>query len=466
LKFEKKELKDNQIEITVEVDNDLFQKAKVKAAISISKGSKIPGFRPGKATYDVVKRTFGEEMIEERAVELLVNQIYPDLLKEAEIKPHGPGNLEEIISKNPPKFRFTIPLQPVIDLGEYKTVRLPYKLPKVGKGEVEKVLDNLQLTYATSELVERAAEKGDLVSVKINAVLIKPEKDQEPNILKSTPHQVIIGEQTDEEQFPFNNFGDNLIGLEAGDVKEFTHKYSKDSNYEKLRGKEAQFSVVVESVKSLTKPSLDDAFAKTVNFEKFSELEESIQLQLETRNKNEYENKYFDDLLEKIIEKAKLKYPPQLLDDEIKDVLKSVEHDIARQNLDLDTYLKINNREKEEFIEKDIRPAAIKRLEQALVIDEISRLEKIELDQKELQKEYTKSFMQMKSAPNFRGLQKEFTTKKLSNMLVMQAASRLMNQRTLDKLKSIATGEAEKMMDEIPEEKKEENSNKDLIEEK
>lgn len=466
MKFEKKELKDNQIEITVEVDNDLFQKAKVKAAISISKGSKIPGFRPGKATYDVVKRTFGEEMIEERAVELLVNQIYPDLLKEAEIKPHGPGNLEEIISKNPPKFRFTIPLQPVIDLGEYKTVRLPYKLPKVGKGEVEKVLDNLQLTYATSELVERVAEKGDLVSVKINAVLIKPEKDQEPNILKSTPHQVIIGEQTDEEQFPFNNFGDNLIGLEAGDVKEFTHKYSKDSNYEKLRGKEAQFSVVVESVKSLTKPSLDDAFAKTVNFEKFSELEESIQLQLETRNKNEYENKYFDDLLEKIIEKAKLKYPPQLLDDEIKDVLKSVEHDIARQNLDLDTYLKINNREKEEFIEKDIRPAAIKRLEQALVIDEISRLEKIELDQKELQKEYTKSFMQMKSAPNFRGLQKEFTTKKLSNMLVMQAASRLMNQRTLDKLKSIATGEAEKMMDEIPEEKKEENSNKDLIEEK
>ena len=466
MKFEKKELKDNQIEITVEVDNDLFQKAKVKAAISISKGSKIPGFRPGKATYDVVKRTFGEEMIEERAVELLVNQIYPDLLKEAEIKPHGPGNLEEIISKNPPKFRFTIPLQPVIDLGEYKTVRLPYKLPKVGKGEVEKVLDNLQLTYATSELVERAAEKGDLVSVKINAVLIKPEKDQEPNILKSTPHQVIIGEQTDEEQFPFNNFGDNLIGLEAGDVKEFTHKYSKDSNYEKLRGKEAQFSVVVESVKSLTKPSLDDAFAKTVNFEKFSELEESIQLQLETRNKNEYENKYFDDLLEKIIEKAKLKYPPQLLDDEIKDVLKSVEQDIARQNLDLDTYLKINNREKEEFIEKDIRPAAIKRLEQALVIDEISRLEKIELDQKELQKEYTKSFMQMKSAPNFRGLQKEFTTKKLSNMLVMQAASRLMNQRTLDKLKSIATGEAEKMMDEIPEEKKEENSNKDLIEEK
>ncbi|MDP2965972.1 MAG: hypothetical protein Q8N39_08075, partial [Pelolinea sp.] len=159
-------------------------------------------------------------------------------------------------------------------------------------------------------------------------------------------------------------------------------------------------------------------------------------------------------------------YPPQMLDAEIKDVLKGVEQDIARQNLDLDTYLKINNREKDDFIEKDIKPAAIKRLEQALVIDEISRQEKIELNQKELQKEYTKTFMQMQSAPNFRVLQKEFTTKKLSNMLVMQTASRLMNQQTLDKLKSIATGQEENKKKEDTSPEKEENSNKNLMEEK
>ena len=67
---------------------------------------------------------------------------------------------------------------------------------------------------------------------------------------------------------------------------------------------------------------LDDQFAKMVGLEKYADLEESIKLQLETRTKNEYENKYFDELLEKIIKKAKLKYPPQMLDDEIKDVLK------------------------------------------------------------------------------------------------------------------------------------------------
>ena len=328
------------------------------------------------------------------------------------------------------------------------------------------MINNLQLSYATAELADKPAEKGDFVSVKINAILSKPDKDQEANILNNTPHQVIIGEESGEEQFPFDGFDEQLMGLSAGDTKEFFHKYSNESNFEKLRNKEANFSVVVESVKRLTKPELNDDFAKSVGLDKYSELEESIQLQIETRNKNEYENKYFDDLLEKIIKKAKIKYPPQMLDDEIKDVLKSVENDIAKQNLDLDTYLKINNREKEDFIEQDIKPAAIKRLEQSLVIDEVSRQEKLELDQKKLQTEYVRSFQQMQSDPSFKTLQKEFTTKKLSNMLVMQAASRIMNQQTLNKLKSIATGEEAKIVKEPESAADDKNSNKDLMENK
>jgi FKBP-type peptidyl-prolyl cis-trans isomerase (trigger factor) len=104
----------------------------------------------------------------------------------------------------------------------------------------------------------------------------------------------------------------------------------------------------------------------------------------------------------------------------------------------------LNQREKEEFIEKDVKPAAQKRMEHALVLDQIGRQEKIELDQTELQKEFSRSFMQMQSAPNFKDLQKEFTTKKLSNMVVMQAATRLMNRRTLETLKEIVTGESKK----------------------
>jgi trigger factor len=352
--------------------------------------------------------------------------------------------LEDIESKNPPKFRFTVPLEPVVKLGDYSKIKQSYKLPPVTEEEIKNVLTNLQLNYATAEPVERAAEKGDLVSAKITAVLVKPDQDQEAEILKGTPHQAVIGEETDEEQFPFKGFGDNLIGLKAGESKDFKHKYAKDSIYEKLRSKEANFSVTVESVKKLTKPDRDDEFAKTLGIPSFTDLESSVKEQLETGKRNEYDNQYYDDLLDKVVKASEIKYPPQMLDDEIQDVLKNIEEDIAKQNLDLDTYLKLNQREKEEFIEKDVKPAAQKRLEHALVLDEVGRQEKIELDQTELQQEFSRSFMQMQSAPNFRDLQKEFTTKKLSNMVVMQAATRLMNRRTLEKLKEIVTGEGKK----------------------
>jgi len=445
LKFEKKELKDHQVELVAEITAERFETAKQTAARRISKNTKIAGFRPGKAPYDIIKRNFGEEAIEETAIDLLVNEIYPEVIKEAEIKPYGPGKLEDIESKNPPKFRFTVPLEPVVKLGDYSKIKQSYKLPPVTEEEINNVLTNLQLNYATAEPVERAAEKGDLVSAKITAVLVKPEQDQEAEILKGTPHQVVIGEETDEEQFPFKGFGDNLIGLKAGESKDFKHKYSKDSIYEKLRSKEANFSVTVESVKKLTKPDRDDEFAKTLGIPSFTDLESSVKEQLETGKRNEYDNQYYDDLLDKVVKASEIKYPPQMLDDEIQDVLKNIEEDIAKQNLDLDTYLKLNQREKEEFIEKDVKPAAQKRLEHALVLDEVGRQEKIELDQTELQQEFSRSFMQMQSAPNFRDLQKEFTTKKLSNMVVMQAATRLMNRRTLEKLKEIVTSEGKKV---------------------
>lgn len=442
MKFEKKNLENHQVELTVETDVELFTKSKAQAARAISRDAKIAGFRPGKAPYDVVKRIYGEDYIEERAVDLMINDLYPQILKEAELKPYGPGKLDEIIEKNPPKFKLTIPLEPTVKLGDYKTIKMPYKLPETTEKDIEVVLKNLQTNYATAEEVERKAEKGDLVYAKIDAQLAKPDKDQDTQILKDTPHQVILGENEEENPFPFKGFGDHLIGLAKGEQKEFTFKYPKDSSFERLQGKDVNFNVKVESVKKLVKPELNDDFAKTLGLDDLATVKESIQLQLENEKKNDYDNGYYNDLLDKLVDKSTVSYPPLALEDEINDVLKNFEQNLAKQNLDLDTYLKINTREREDFIEKDIKPAAKKRLEHSLVLDEIGRMEKIELDQKELHQEYTRSFMQMQSAPDFNKLQKQFTTRKLANVTIMQAASRLMNMKTLERLKAYANGES------------------------
>ena len=91
LKFTKEILEDQQARITVEFEPAFLDEFKQKAVRKISSKTKIAGFRPGKAPVDVVKRLYGDEAIEEEAIELLVNDIYPKLLKEAEINPAAPG---------------------------------------------------------------------------------------------------------------------------------------------------------------------------------------------------------------------------------------------------------------------------------------------------------------------------------------------------------------------------------------
>ncbi|MDO9545463.1 MAG: trigger factor family protein, partial [Pelolinea sp.] len=167
MKLEKKELKNHQVEIIAEIEQKQFDQFKSIASRNISRESKIPGFRPGKAPYDVIARIYGEELIEERAVEELVNKIYPEIIKEAGIKPYGPGKLNDIINKNPPKYKFIVPLEPEVDLKDYLDTRLPYKLPKVQKKEIDRVISDLQTNYATAEDVSRPSKEGDLITVKI-----------------------------------------------------------------------------------------------------------------------------------------------------------------------------------------------------------------------------------------------------------------------------------------------------------
>jgi len=223
LKLEKISVKDQQIQVTAELDDVIFEQFKQKAARKISQRAKIPGFRPGKAPYNVIQRTYGDETIEEQAKELLVDDIYPKVINEAEIKPFGPGTLDKVVSVHPPKFSFIIPLEPEVKLGDYHTIQQPYKIPNVTEKEVEDYIHRLQTSYSTAEPVERPAQEGDLVYLKLSGKLANPAEHEDPIILKETTSQALIGDEAFEENdFPFKGFANKLIGMSANEEKKST----------------------------------------------------------------------------------------------------------------------------------------------------------------------------------------------------------------------------------------------------
>ena len=149
---------DRQAKLTVEYTSDEFEGFKRRAAKKISKNVKIPGFRPGKAPFQVIVNHYGEEVIVQEALDLLIETDYPKILEQAEIEPSGSGNLETLEKIDPPKFILMVPLKPEINLGNYREIRKDYALKDFDPAEVDNYIMNLRRNSATIVPADRAAE--------------------------------------------------------------------------------------------------------------------------------------------------------------------------------------------------------------------------------------------------------------------------------------------------------------------
>jgi len=446
LKIETKERDDHQINIIAESDEATLETFKTKASRKISNESKIPGFRPGKAPYAVIRRMYGDELIQKQAIEMMIDDIYPKLIEETKIKPYGPGSLEKIESEVPPRFSFLVPLEPEVKVKDFHSLRQEYVLPTVSDKDVEDYLERVRKTYATAEPVERPAEKGDLVYLKLKGKGLNPETKQEEEWVKEAPLQMMIGDTTfGENNFPFKDFDQKLIGVKAGEEQELEYDYPADYFDAKLAGKTVHFTFTIQSIKFMKLPEVNNDLAKMVGgFENADAMKAAIRKQLEVNAKSEYERKYFDELISKISKDAYVKYPPQALDDEIEHVLNSIRNDLASQKMDLETYLKTIKKDKDTFIQEDAKPVAVKRLEESLIFEEIAHMENIQLDEKELNSAFSQTIQELQVTSDFQKMQRKLSPRKLSNAIAMQAANRLMSNHVLDRLKAIATGEFEK----------------------
>ncbi len=447
MKIETHPREDHQITMVVELEPEKLEGARRKAARRIAEKVKIPGFRPGKAPYDVVRRLYGDGVLTEEAVEILVDEIYPEALKEADIKPAAAGALENIESLEPPKFIFTVPLLPTVDLGDYKSARLPYEWVEPAESEVEEEIENLRRMYATSEAVERPAQEGDYVLVAVTGHRANAEEGAEP-LLKRPSYAVVMRAEAKEGEWPFPGFSKELVGAKPGDVVEFSHTYEKDFEDESLKGQTVQFSVTIKSIRGMNLPDLDDELAKKTGLgQTVDEVRQKIRESVHRESQRKYDDEYYEKLLEQIKAGAIIKYPPQVLEHELEHVLEEVEQRLKSQGLEnLEKYFTMIDTTREKFIEEQARPVAQKRLERGLIMDELSRIEKIDIDQKSLEEEFgnlwtTLAMTNEDFARQTKGGTKP--TRALVDAVAMDSMNRLVTRRLLERLKAMATGQAE-----------------------
>ncbi|MDK1119275.1 MAG: trigger factor [Anaerolineae bacterium] len=446
MKIKKKLLDDHQMELTVDVEAEQMETSKRRAARKLAKKGKIPGFRPGKAPYDVIVRHYGEAAIVEEGIDILVDEIYPKILEQAEIKPAAAGSLEKVEELDPPKLVFRVPLAPEIDLGNYQSIRVPYKYSAPGKKELNAALEDLRKMYATTKTVERAAEFGDYVLVDVKGKRAEPKENEDgQTALSREGYALVVRKEPKDDEWPYAGFSKELIGLSADDPKTISHKFPKDDPDESLQGKSVKFDVTMKTVRSMKLPDLDDKLAVLAGqYKTLDELKEALQKDLEAKAEAEYDDEYYVKLIDKIKAGATIKYPPHVIEHEAEHVLNDLRDRLVQQDLDLETYFKMRETTQEKFIEEEAKPVAIKRLERSLILDQIALDEKIEVDEGSLETEFGQTLTEMQhqglDLSKVRGGQRG--QKQVAEAIAMQSANRLMTRTVLERMKAIATGEA------------------------
>ena len=442
MKVETITTEDHQARLAVEVESSSLEGAKHKAARKIARQIKIPGFRPGKAPYAVILRQIGEASLLEEAIELLVQEIYPEIIKSADIEPFGPGSLEKIVSTDPPKFEFLIPLKATVELGDYRAVRENYEPKVVDEEEVQKVIENLRNQNAIIEPADRNAMEGDMVRLRLVAHKVG-EEESEPLIRERTLNLLIEGVQAETEQeWPFPEFSRQLIDLKSGDKKQIAYQYDDSSPYETLHNVEALFDVDVIEVRSRTLPEVNDDFAQSIgDYPTITELRQAILADLESQSLAAYNSDFDENVLDKIVEISTINYPPQMLEREIDSVIDNLEDRLEQRGLSLDLYLKSRQIDMQ-GLREETKPVAETRLKKSLVLLETAEAENIQISPEDLQAETQKTLSEAHQALS----QKEYrrlVQKDSASHLVSNIMMEMLIEKTRERVRLIARGEVE-----------------------
>jgi len=152
LKTEKTYTDDHQVKLTTEIESELVDQFKRKAARQIAAAHASQDSDPEKHLITMVQNYVGEARIFEEAIDLMVEDVYPKILDAEEIKPWGPGSLDNIKSEDPLVLEFTVPLDPEVELKGLDKLNKKYELQAVTDAEVDEFVMSMRRNYATSSL--------------------------------------------------------------------------------------------------------------------------------------------------------------------------------------------------------------------------------------------------------------------------------------------------------------------------
>jgi trigger factor len=427
LKVSAEKLPQSQVALEIEVEPERVERSLEQAYRRLAQRTRVPGFRPGKAPRAMLERYLGRDSLMQEALDRLIPEVYRQAVEEEDLDPIDFPELE-VTSTEPLVVKATVPVRPTVDLGDYLSLRVEPEPVEVDEARVEEALTDLQRRYATLEPVQRPVQWGDVVRADIVATV-----DSE-KILEQEDVQFHLREGV---ALSLPGFAEKLIGLEKGVESEVAVDVAPDHKDARLAGKTCVYRVLVKEIKQENLPPLDDAFARQVGegFSDLKALRDRITESLRQAEEEAAKHRYHDRILNALQDGATVEYPPILADREIERLLREQSGSDQDDPRALERYLQRIGRS-EDDLRLELRPTAIERVIRSLLLTTVADVENIDVSDAEIDAEVE----QMASAAGEQAadVRKLFQGEDRRNAIRRS----LLTRKTLDRLVSIASGEA------------------------
>lgn len=369
-----------EVVLTVEVDDDQYDRHLTSASRRLSQRFDIPGFRKGKAPRVIVQSFVGIESLAEEALKSLVPEVVNEAIQQEDIDAFATPKVEVEELEPAVKIKATVPLMPSIKIGDYKSVRVDDQPEEITDETVDDAIERLRRTQSYLEPVDRAAKIDDVVTMSINAVV------GDRVVLDVEDREVLLRENV---SVPFENFYEEVAGLSAGGERSLQLTVPDELRDEEIVGKTADVQIKVSGVKQEVLPPLDDGLAALYNedgvttlLELRAHLQTALEESAEARLMRELETKVVD----AIADVSEVEISPIIIEREGQYIIQSqVERHNQLLGNDRSSAIDVDDIPSETYEQAETEAKA--RIRRSLVMSELVKLEDVEVTDEEISAE-------------------------------------------------------------------------------
>ena len=378
---EKKEK--NQVALAIAVEPEVFEEACEKSYRKNVHSINLQGFRKGHAPRKIIERIYGKEVFYEDAMNFCIPDAYEAAVKEAGIDVVSQPELSDFDVQEDGTFVFNalVYVKPEVVVKDYKGLAAEKDDTAVTAEEVEAEINRMQQRNARLVPVDRKAQNGDTVNLDfegfVDGVAFEGGKGEK--------FDLALGSGTF-----IPGFEDQLVGKKAEEECAVNVTFPEAYQEKTLAGKPAVFKCRINEVKESQKPELDDEFAKDVSeFDTLAELKADIEKKIGERKTESAKNAFQEKLMDQVIATMEAEIPDAMVDSQLDRIEEDFGYRLAMQGMDLENYLKMQGMDHNSF-RMIFRDQALRQVKIRLALEQIAKMENLDVSEDEINAEYQK----------------------------------------------------------------------------